>query len=63
MPLTPEQKRHRADQQRQRRVRYRDCANPYCGRAATLMLTMKRQSVALCVICRTALEEAGATDS
>lgn len=61
MPLSPEQKRRRADQQRERRVRNRDCASPYCGRPAARMLEMKRQYVALCVVCHEALERAGAT--
>ena len=63
MPLSPEQKRLRADQQRERRVKGRDCANPFCRRPAAMMLEMKRQSVALCATCHAALEKAGSTDT
>ena len=62
MPLTPDQNRRRADQQRGRRLRNRGCANPYCVRPATAMLVMKGQSVALCATCHSALEDAGTTD-
>lgn len=59
MPLTPERNRRRTEQQQRRRLKERTCASPFCGRPATLMLTMKGQSVALCDICNDALKRAG----